>query len=180
MRQFNTGFAVVVSLFALAAFAQEGDGGRWPGSGHIGIRAGVGGSTATPGIDVGNVGIKILATDNIAVSLDLGLQIGAVSGFSFANFGIDAAASFYLGDTSKNLRPYVPVVVGLGLVGNSFNRTGGSFQLAFGGGFGAEYWFSRSFSLAADLVLRIGFPSFNPVAVEIRTLTPGIHATFYF
>jgi hypothetical protein len=171
-------FFVLVSFNA--AGQETAESGRWPGAGHVGIRAGIGGSTATPGVDVGNVGVKILVTNSIALSFDLGLQIGASSGVSFANFGIDGAASFYLGDTSKNIRPYIPVVVGLGIVGNNFGRNSGAFQFAFGGGFGAEYWFSRNFSLAADLVLRAGFTNFNPVTVDIRTLTPGLHATFYF
>jgi hypothetical protein len=171
-------------LASSAALAQEGDGGgRWPGAGHLGLRAGIGGSTATPGIDVGNVGIKYLATDKIAVSADLGLRIAASNSSSFADFAVDVAASFYLGDTGKNLRPYIPLVVGLGVVGQSNNfggRGAGTFQLAFGGGVGAEYWFSQNFSIAADLVLRVGFANFNPLVVEIATLTPGVHATFYF
>ncbi len=174
-------FAVFMLIISSVAYGQDTEAGRWPGAGHIGVRAGLGGSTATPGIDVGNVGIKVIATENIAVSIDLGLRIFTASFGSYADFGLDAAGSFYLGDSSKNLRPYIPVVVGLGVVGgNAAGRGAGTFQLAIGGGFGAEYFFSRNFSLAADLVLRIGFQSFNPLAVEIRTLTPGVHATYYF
>ncbi len=163
-----------------------------PGAGSFGIRAGFGGSTATPGIDVGNVGAKFLFTDSIGLSVDVGLGLTAASGYSQASFAADGVLSFYLRDRRSSLRPYVPVLFGIGFTNRSQEQTTatgtvtvtngplGSVSFALGGGIAAEYWFSPSFSVAAELMLRLSIGNFNAVAFDLSTLTPGIHATYWF
>jgi hypothetical protein len=164
-----------------------------PGAGSFGIRAGLGGSTATPGIDVGNVGAKFMVTDGIVISFDVGLGLTTSSGYSQASFAADAVLGLYLRSRPASLRPYVPILFGVGFasrtqqqlmqVGSTVypvNTQTGGFSLAIGGGIGAEYWFSPSFSVAAELLLRLAATSLDPIAVQIGTLTPGVHATYWF
>jgi len=159
-----------------------------PGAGTFGIRAGLGGSTATPGIDIGNVGAKFLVTDSIGLSVGVGFGLTSASGYSRAAFAADGVVSFYLRARPASLRPYVPVLFGVGFssgrtqpVSTVYEDPGGSFSLALGGGIGAEYWFSPSFSVAADLVVRLSATNFNSsLSIGINTLTPGVHATYWF
>ena len=156
---------------------------RWPGAKSFGIRAGYGGSTATPGIDVGNVGIKVLLTDSLALDADLGLGIISSAHDSSSTFALDAGLDIYLGDAHRSLRPFIPLFFGLGVVNGTLagDFGGGSqFQLALGGGFGAEYFFAKQFSVSAELLLGIHFIDFDPVTVAIGTVTPGVFATYYF
>ncbi|MBL8953030.1 MAG: hypothetical protein JNK82_19790 [Myxococcaceae bacterium] len=161
-----------------------------PGAGAFGIRAGFGGGTATPGIEIGNVGAKFLVTDGISLAVDVGLGLTAASNYSQASFAADAVLGFYLRPRPASMRPYVPVLFGLGFSSRTTQTTTGGevvvdprvggISVALGGGIGAEYWFSPSFSVAAELVLRISFGNFSAIAFNISTLTPGIHATYWF
>lgn len=169
---------------------------RWPGAHAFGIRAGLGGSTGTPGINVGNVGIKFLLTDNLALSADFGLGLstggGVYGGGASASFALDGLLAIYLRDAGQALRPYVPLLFGLGFSQVSqpiYNSAGqvigqgtstGSFSLAAGAGIGAEYFLARNFSLAADLMIVLHIASVAPVGISIGTVTPGVHATYYF
>jgi hypothetical protein len=165
---------------------------RWPGAHAFGIRAGLGGGTATPGIDVGNVGVKFLLTDSLALSGDFGIGLSSGNGESSASFAVDAVMSIYFRGIEHDLRPYIPLLFGLGFGSRQaapvYSSTGlllngtemtSSFQLALGGGIGAEYFFAKSFSLAADLLVRLVVSS-TPITFGIGTLTPGIHATYWF
>jgi hypothetical protein len=166
---------------------------RWPGAHAFGLRAGLGGGTATPGVDVGNVGVKFLLTDSIALSGDFGIGLSSGGGASSASFAVDAVASIYFRGIEHDLRPYIPLLFGLGFGSQQaqpvYSATGlllnpgqntGSFQVALGGGIGAEYFFAKSFSLAADLLVRLLVTSSQPLTFNIGTLTPGIHATYWF
>lgn len=156
---------------------------RWPGAKTFGIRAGFGGSTDTPGINVGNVGLKVLLTDSLALKADLGLGIVSSAHDSSSTFALDAGLDIYLGDEHRSLRPYIPLFFGLGVVNNNGNNglnNGSQFQIALGAGFGAEYFFAKQFSVSAELVLGIHFVDFDPVTVAIGTATPGVFATYYF
>jgi hypothetical protein len=160
----------------------------WPGAGTFGLRIGWGGGTATAGIDVGNVGVKYLINDHLGLSVDLGLGLTASRLGSGASFALDGGVMFYLRSPAVALRPYFPLMLGLGIVGGNpapsttgIERPGYStFQLAFAGGIGAEYWFSKHFSVAGELLLRLQMSNFDPVIVNLGTLAPGIHASFYF
>ncbi len=164
-----------------------------PGAGSFGIRAGFGGSTATPGIDVGNVGMKLMVTDGMSLGLDVGVGLTAASGYSQASFAADAVLGIFLRPRGASLRPYVPLLFGVGFASRAqqqtvpvgtttvtTTQTAGGISFAIGGGIGAEYWFAPSFSVAAELLLRLVATNLDPIAVSIGTLTPGIHATYWF
>lgn len=167
-----------------------------PGAGAFGIRAGFGGSTATPGIDVGNVGAKVFLTDTLALSADLGIGLLTGAGYSEATFAVDAVVGIYLRSRMVSVRPYVPLLVGLGFAstrsplsgsgtgaipgGSSAVSARGGLSLAAGAGIGAEYWFTPSFSCAAELMFRLEAVSLDPLVMQLGTVTPGIHATYWF
>lgn len=186
MRQASKFLALSV-LVSSVVWAQSED--RWPGSPRFGLRTGLTGSTATPGIDVGNVGIKTLLNDQVGLTVDLGLGISAGSNASAASFALGAGMLLYLQDTNRSLRPYIPVNLSFGVVSASaststafgnFSSSSSTFQLAVSGGLGAEYFFSRQFSLSGEVVLKFHFRSFDPMLLNISTFAPGVHATYYF
>lgn len=163
----------------------------WPGNGTFGIRVGWDGGTGTGGISVGNVGLKYLLNDNFALAFDLGVGISGSRTGSGASFAVDGGVLIYLRTPGVSLRPYFPLMLGVGILNSSATPTTTTpvdgrvygysyFHLAFAGGFGAEFWLHRNFSLAGELLLRLQMSSFDPVVVSFGTIAPGIHATFYF
>ena len=160
----------------------------WPGNGSFGLRVGWGGGTATAGVDVGNVGLKYLINDNLALVADVGLGITGSRIGSGASFALDGGVLIYLRTPGVALRPYFPIMGGVGLINTQSVPMGvndrvysySSFHLAFAAGVGAEFWLARWFSVAGELLLRLQVSNFDPVVVEFGTLSPGIHATFYF
>lgn len=160
-------------------------GGVWPGAGTFGLRIGWGGGTATAGMDIGNFGIEYLINDHLGLTVDLGLGLVASKLGSGASFALDGGVLFYLRQPGVSLRPYIPLMVGLGIVGgNPYNSTAnayyGGFQFAFAAGVGAEFWFSKQFSVAGEVLLRLQMSNFDPVVINFGTLAPGIHGSFYF
>lgn len=157
----------------------------WPGAGSFGLRVGWDGGTASGGVNVGNVGLKYLINDSLALSVDLGLGISASRVASGASFALDGGVMFYLRSPAAVLRPYFPLLAGVGLINsNSTNPTTpfsvSTFTMAIAGGFGAEFWIARYFSVAGELLVRLNISNFDPVVVSFGTFAPGIHATFYF
>lgn len=161
---------------------------RWPGPRTFGLRAGIGGGTATAGVDAGNIGVTYLINDSMALSADLGLGLTATSGGGGANMALSALMAFYLGEPVKSLRIYVPLLFGVGIDSSatssrsstSVTTGSGVFQLALGSGIGAEYWLSKHFSFGAELMLRLMLSNFDPLVVHLGTLAPGVRATYYF
>lgn len=171
------------ALPGFTATAPAEEESRWPGAGAFGLRAGLGGGTGTGGIEAGNLGITYLVTDSLGLSVDLGLGLSTGGFGGTASFALDGALLFYFRDTAHAFRPYVPVLLGLGFeLGRATSTTAarGNFQLALGAGLGAEYWFSKHFSLAAELMVRVQFGSFDPLQVSFGTLTPGVRGTWFF
>jgi hypothetical protein len=158
---------------------------RWPGPKTFGLRAGIGGGTATAGVDAGNIGVTWLINDSMALSADLGLGLTATSTGGGANMALSALMAFYLGEPIKSLRIYVPVLFGVGIDSAASGRSTttvseGVFQLALGSGIGAEYWLSKHFSFGAELMVRLMLSNFDPLVVHLGTLAPGVRATYYF
>lgn len=171
-------------VMASSAWSQESP---WPGSPKMGVRAGVAGSTGTAGIDVGNVGMKVLLNDQMALVVDFGLRIDSSSNASQAAFALGGGLNLYLNDTLSALRPYVPVFLGFGVanspgISTPLGTLGGSqsFQLGLGGGLGVEYFVSKNFSVSTDLILGVTFTNFNPFSISVGTLTPGVQVAYYF
>ena len=166
-----------------AAWAQD----NWPGSPKVGIRAGVAGSTGTAGIDAGNVGLKALLSDKVALVVDFGLNIQASGSATSASFALGRGANLYLNEPTSSLRPYIPVFLGFGVIGTpaiqtQFGTIGGDqvFQMGLGAGLGAEYFVSKQFSISADLIMGVTFTRFDPFTVKIATVTPGVQVAYYF
>ncbi len=162
---------------------------RWPGAHTFGLRAGLGGGTATAGVEAGNVGVTYLLSDSLALNADLGLGLSASNGGGTATMAIDGLLAIYLGEPVRSLRVYVPLLFGVGIdsrpaVSSYATATTpaaeGVFQLALGAGVGAEYWFSKHFSFGAELMLRLLLANLDPLLVHLGTLTPGLRATYYF
>ncbi|MFT3708633.1 MAG: hypothetical protein QM817_13360 [Archangium sp.] len=153
-------------------------------SGAFGIRAGFGASGSV-GVPVGNagvaapsLGVAYMATDAFKLLIDVGFGFGIANNFSYA---ISAAFGFdYLLRTPGDaLRPFIHFAASFGMSGTGSGDPG----IGFGAnvGFGAEYFFSPSFSVNGRLMVSV------PMAVNgsgfvlaIVSVTPGVGATFYF
>jgi hypothetical protein len=136
--------------------------------GAYGLQTGINGSTNTVG------GVYNLAED---------LRLGAILGFSSSspssgsstttlNIGIGAA--YYLGITD-NLSSFVGGQIGFGSVSNG---GGSSFNIC--GQYGAEYFFSRRFSVSG--YAQLGYSSVGPSGATTSTFgtSMGTALTFYF
>lgn len=165
---------------------RQADPVLWPGAGTFGLRIGWDGGTASGGVNVGNVGLKYLINDNLGLTVDLGLGITASRIANGASFALDGGVMFYLRSPAAALRPYFPLIAGVGLINSNSGASNpvpystSTFNFAFAGGFGAEFWIARYFSIAGELLVRLNISNFDPVVVGFGTFAPGIHATFYF
>lgn len=154
--------------------------------GDFGLRAsfGTSGSTALPTGSAGSntvaapsVGIAYFASDSFKLLVDLGV------GFALAGSSVFFAANVLLGfdymfrTPGDALRPFFHAAGSFGLAGGT-----SSVGINFGAqlGFGAEYFFSPSFSLNGRLLLVVpmGLPSGN-FLLGAFTVSPGVGATWY-
>lgn len=155
-------------------------------AGDFGIRAGflasgttsVSGSGLTLSIGAPAVGISYWATDDAALTLDLGFGMaipdrGDPPVALSATLGLD----YHFRNPGVALRPIFAAAVSFNMLLVGGNATiGMSAQL----GGGAAYFFSPSFSLTGKLLLSVPM-SFSPsFSIAFFTLTPGIGAAWYF
>lgn len=131
------------------------------------------------GLGSPDVGLKIVVTESIAILVDGGLRIPFTTG-STVGFNVGVGIQGYLRDGAP-LRPYIGGRLGVSretwsLLGFAASR-GVAMDIGVGGG--AEYWFSKSFSLAGQAMLAFYY-YFQPQGAILTTLSPGVAATFYF
>ncbi|PZR10754.1 MAG: hypothetical protein DI536_18935 [Archangium gephyra] len=164
--------------------APEGDGQLSAGKGSFGIRGSfTGGSSFIPAatgtatnVGATNLGVGLLLTDNLKLIVDLGVGLSMARSTPAFGFGVGAGVEILLRQVTDALRPVIHVSAHFGGQGN-FNTVRVGARV----GFGAEYFFSKHFSLngllAIDLPFDIGGSN---VQFAIVTASPGIGATFYF
>lgn len=165
------------------------DTGHVPGPRKMafGFRAGFGGggipaiSTATGAVPVGapTVGLKLFATETVALNIDVGLLMGFANQMSLG-FGLGLGIDAYLGSKDKPVRPFVTGGFSLGRGAAPLERDGG-LALGFNVGGGGEYWLSDYFSVNARAL--IGIPvsvTTQGAFVTVATFMPGVGATVYF
>jgi hypothetical protein len=155
-------------------------------AGDFGIRAGFGasgstsvsGSGATLSIGAPAVGISYWATDEAALSFDLGFGMaiperGDPPVALLAKVGLD----YHFRNPGLALRPLFAVAASFNMLLVGGNATiGVSAEL----GGGAAYFFSPSFSITGKLLLSVPM-TFSPnFSIAFFTLTPGVAASWYF
>lgn len=153
------------------------------GGGDFGIRAGFGssGSIAIPSgsgaaVAAPTVGIAYFASDNFKLLIDLGFGMALVGSSALLALGANVGFDFMFRTPGEALRPFFHFAGLFNMVGSN------DFAISFGAqlGFGAEYFFSPSFSVNGRLMLAVPMSVANGFLLGIFTVTPGVGATFYF
>lgn len=156
-------------------------------SGDFGIRAGFGasGSTGIPmgtgaaatGVAAPAVGISYFASDSFKLLFDLGFGMGIVGSGVFFALGANIGFDLLFRSPADALRPFFHFAANFNLAGANAVAVGFGAQT----GFGAEYFFSPSFSINGRLMLAVPMVIFGSgLALGIFTVTPGVGATWYF
>lgn len=153
------------------------------GKGAFGLRGGFsGGSSFIPpatgtGPTVGftNLGIGLFLSNNLKLLVELGFGL-LVSGSNAAvGFGAGAGVEIMLRQITDALRPLIHLSARFGGAGQ-FSTIGIGARV----GFGAEYFFSKNFSINGLLALDLPFYLGSNVTFSVVTASPGLGATFYF
>lgn len=153
-------------------------------SGDFGLRASFGASgsvglpdRASPTVAAPSIGIAYFASDSFKLLIDLGFGLGISNSFAFSA-GLGVGFDYLFRTPGDALRPFFHLAANFGIAGGS-----SSVDVTFGAqlGFGAEYFFSPSFSVNGRLLLvaPMALPGGNFV-LGIFSLTPGVGATWYF
>ncbi|MBL8911127.1 MAG: hypothetical protein JNM17_10580 [Archangium sp.] len=154
--------------------------------GAFGIRAGFGasGSTSVPttsatasALAAPTVGIAFMATDSFKLLVDLGFGMGLVGSNVVFALGTTVGFDFMFRTPGDALRPFFHGGANFNLVAASSNPA-----ISFGAqlGFGAEYFFSPSFSINGRLMLAVPMAlAGSNFILGIFTVTPGVGATWY-
>lgn len=154
--------------------------------GAFGLRAGFGasGSTAIPtttasasALAAPTVGIAFMATDSFKLLVDLGFGMGLVGSNVVFALGTTIGFDFMFRTPGDALRPFFHGGASFNLLAASSNPL-----ISFGAqlGFGAEYFFSPSFSINGRLMLAVPMAlASNNFVLGIFTVTPGVGATWY-
>lgn len=154
--------------------------------GAFGIRAGFGasGSTSVPttsatasALAAPTVGIAFMATDSFKLLVDLGFGMGLVGSNVVFALGTTVGFDFMFRTPGDALRPFFHGGANFNLVAASSNPA-----ISFGVqlGFGAEYFFSPSFSINGRLMLAVPMAlAGSNFILGIFTVTPGVGATWY-
>ncbi|HUI71196.1 MAG TPA: outer membrane beta-barrel protein [Spirochaetia bacterium] len=162
------GLVITILILTLVASLAFADGA--PRGGEFGIQGNLSlPFTGTIGSPNGSVGGKYFFTDTIALRAALGFASSSAGGTS--TLGYDLAAGFEYHLNGKNgVSPYVGAEMSYS--GYSIS-TGGSTDSDFGlrGVFGAEYYFSNSFSWGGELGL--GLDSAYSALSKTTTTTVG-------
>jgi len=148
------------------------------GAMSVGVHTALGGSglSLTDAGPSPTVGMTFFATDQVALTFDVGL------GLQFSNrglgfgFGAGVGMVFALGTPEDVLRP---IIVAQVLFGKTVSQQSDDFMLVGQVGGGAEYFFSKNFSVSAQMLA--GVPvNFRSGELAIFTFSPGLGATLYF
>ncbi len=154
-------------------------------SGDFGLRAsfGASGATSIPTSSTGasvaapSVGIAYFATDSFKLLADLGVGFALTGSNPLLALGATVGFDYLFRTPGEALRPFFHFAGSFSLSGSLSNPL-----IGFGAqlGFGAEYFFSPSFSLNGRLLLAVpmAVPGGNFV-LGIFTVTPGVGATWY-
>jgi hypothetical protein len=151
--------------------------GAFPKAGQFGLQTDLV-FTSTGFGNAGDVGAKIMITDNLALRLALGVQ-GSTLSLSSINTLVDLGAGLEFHFRIKGgVSPYLGVEVSTNVA--SFTDVD---YLSYGGGicavFGGEYFFSSNFSWAGEA--RVGGIYFaEPPSGAIGTLGFATFLTWYF
>ena len=124
--------------------------------------SGVAGSGGLSGL-----GVAYAASENLRIDGALGFSSSGASGATQSGFGIEVAASYYIG-TVDNVSAFAGGKVGFG----SFSPGGGlssvgSFNI--GAFYGAEYWFSPKFAWSGAMGLQFTSTSTTPSTTSFGT-----------
>lgn len=157
---------------------------RGPHAGEFAVRASFFGnglpaaptSSTSPGSATPTLGFRYLATDSLAVDVDLGVALGLGGAVSYG-FGAGLGLNAYLGSADKPIRPFLGGAVSFGKL---LSRRGDDFSLTVSAGGGAEYWFDEHFSLDARLLIGLPINFRNTDNIAVATFEPGVGANFYF
>ncbi len=176
--------AAVITMTAGSAFAQQrSGGGSGPASGTMGINVGYGDSV------YGDLGVTRL-TGKYFIARDMAILAGL--GLQSSSGDFDADYFSFLGGFRKYLSTSeLSTFVEGKLIFESieFNSPGSSaaenvdsIDISFA--FGAEYFFSRQFSVEGSIGFGFGTVEFNtptnPDYTYFGTRTAGVSANFYF
>ncbi|MGV3621586.1 MAG: hypothetical protein ACO1OB_12250 [Archangium sp.] len=153
------------------------------GKGQFGIRGGFsGGSSFVPpatgtAVNVGftNLGVGLFLSNNLKLLVELGFGLAVTGSRTDVGFGAGAGIEILLRQVTDALRPLIHISARFGGQG-SFNTIGIGARV----GFGAEYFFSKNFSVNGLLAVDLPFFVGSSVAFAIVTASPGLGATFYF
>jgi hypothetical protein len=135
-----------------------------------------------PGGGTPTVGATYLIADDLAARLDFGLDAVLAPSGTPATFSIGFGMRFHAprrGPVGLFLTP--SITFGREMI----NPTDAAEYITFGGGFGAEYFFTDHLSAGGILGLglkfgNIGAPAGNPGRTQLTTGTSGLVANLYF
>ena len=145
---------VLVAIAVLSTAAMAGDMAK---SGQWGIQTALGVSNS-PVFGTSNVGVKFMASENLAIRVEVGFATVSPpgGGGSTSGYAIGAGFEYHMESKGGNVSPYVGLQAGFG--GGSVPG-GGTTPTAFqvNGVWGGEYFFSSNFSWGGEIGL--GFVS---------------------
>lgn len=169
----------VAALVAAAGLVTAGSASAdEEAAGGFGLRVGFTGAPTPAGGEVASspfVGVKLPLGDALALLVDAGFGIGTGGGPTAFGFTIGAGLDVYLG-SRRSLRP---LITGGATFGKPISTNQRDHGLSIAAGGGAEYWFSRHFSVNGRALLAVPV-SLAAGEVLLFTLVPGVGATFYF
>ena len=174
-------FALV--LIAIAVVSTAAVAGDMAKSGQWGIQTAIGVASSTSNIIVSSLGVKFMASENLAIRIEAGFASYSPGGSGSSTSGYQFGAGFEYHMTAVGgVSPYVGLGAGYNgvSVGGAASNPSNFNVLGFWGG---EYFFSSNFSWAGQIGL--GFASFSsgvsgaPTASVIGTTSLATTLTWY-
>ena len=148
---------IALVLIAIALISASALAGDMVKSGQWGIQTSLG-VAGSPVIGTNSAGVKFMASENLAVRVELGFTSfsPAGGGGSTSGYALGAGFEYHMESKGGNVSPYVGLQAGYG--GGSAPG-GGTTPTVFAvnGVFGGEYFFSSNFSVGGEVGL--GFAS---------------------
>jgi len=142
---------LLIAIAIISSAAMAGDmakSGQWGVQTSLGLASAPLTSTGAPSNST--VGLKFMASDNMAVRVEAGFASMSVNGVSNSSYGFGAGFEYHMESKGGSVSPYVGL--GLGYYGVSVNgasNTPSTFSVD--GVFGGEYFFSSAFSWAGQV-----------------------------
>ncbi|HTX71678.1 MAG TPA: outer membrane beta-barrel protein [Rectinemataceae bacterium] len=162
---------LATAFVILLAFAVGAQGA--PKAGEFGVQGAVI-FTSVGGTSAGDVGVKYVITDKIAVRAGLGLLSQSSGGNSASFYSLGVGFEYHLAPKA-GVSPYAGGE--LSYSGESLSSGGTTpTDFAIAGVFGGEYFFSPNFSWAGEA--RVGFDSSSTVGTTTTTIGTFGFATF--